>query len=92
MKSIDKTKNGCYTCICKTVDAEIKPYKTTQRARGAESRVRNCLANGPRRVRNKGIPSISQRKARVRGQGYEVSQKSTFINVKQGGTADFIRP
>ena len=52
-------KNECYTCVCKTVDAEIKPYKTTQRARGAESRVRNCLANGPRRVQSKAIAEYS---------------------------------
>ena len=48
--------------ILETVDAEITSIKTTQRARGAESRVRNCLANGPLRVQSNGISqSILQR-------------------------------
>ena len=55
IKILDK-KSFCmvYSIILKTVEAEIKSDKTTQRARVAESRVRNCLSNGPRRVQTKG--------------------------------------
>ena len=55
-KSIDKVKKECYTKYCnKTVDAEIKPFKTAQRARGAGIRARHCLANGPLRAQSKEI-------------------------------------
>ena len=55
----------------KTVEAEIKPQKTAQRARVAENRVGNCLANGPLRVQGNVIRrSIMQRMARVRRRGY----------------------
>ena len=50
--------------IFETVEAEITSIKTTQRARGAESRVRNCLANGPLRAQSKEkqvSPSILRR-------------------------------
>ena len=40
--------------ILQTVEAEITAIKTTQRARGAESQVRNKLSNGPLRVQSNG--------------------------------------
>ena len=40
-----------------TVDAEITSGKTTQRAREDESRVRDCLANGPQRAQSKELYS-----------------------------------
>ena len=39
--------------INQTVEAEITATMPSQRARGAESRVRNKLSNGPRRVHAK---------------------------------------
>lgn len=38
-----------------TVEAEIKPVTSLQRARDAENRVRNSPANGPPRVRAKNV-------------------------------------
>ena len=45
----------------KTVDAEITAMMPVQRARGAESRVRNKLSNGPRRAQSNGavVPEYS---------------------------------
>ena len=52
-KLLTNRHSGAILLISKTVEAEIKPFKTAQRARGAESRVRNCLANGPLRAQSK---------------------------------------
>ena len=57
----------------KTVDAEIKPLKTTQRVREAESRIRNCLANGPLRAQSKEkilLPVFCDVRAYVSCRGY----------------------
>jgi hypothetical protein len=63
---------------------------TSQRARAAESRVRNKSSNGPRRVRRKcGEQSISQRRAHVSCRGYgSILQAHGNQTVNQGGTAD----
>ena len=50
--------------IHQTVEAEITAIMPSQRARGAESRVRNKSSNGPLRVQSKekiASPSILQR-------------------------------
>ena len=60
-----------------------------QRARVAESRVRNSSLNGPRRVQSKEkLPSILQRLAHVSCRGYVGTQKCIPHGMKQGGTAD----
>ena len=41
--------------IFQTVEAEITAMMPLQRTRGAESRVRNKLSNGPLRVQSNGI-------------------------------------
>ena len=87
----------------KTVDAEIKPLKTTQRVREAESRIRNCLANGPLRAQSKEkffLPVFCDVLTHVSCRGYvcilrEAHVFTARLSVNQGGTADklvFIRP
>ena len=44
--------------ILQTVEAEITSIKTTQRTRDAESRARNCLANGPLRAQSNGYSKV----------------------------------
>ena len=63
----------------------------SQRARGAESRVRNRLSNGPPRVQSNAVmpQSILQRVAYVSCRGYEgIPSERTATAVKQGGIAD----
>lgn len=51
--SIDAGANSCYNADnlkTKTVEAEITAMMPLQRARGAESRVRNKSSNGPQRA------------------------------------------
>ena len=72
-----------------TVDAEIKPYKTTQRARGAESRVRHRLANGPQRAQSKARAEYSATPGQaLLARDMIVSLKVRVFDANQGGTAD----
>lgn len=73
----------------KTVEAEITPYKTAQRARGAGMRVGHRMANGPPRARRKrGAPLYAATRTRVMGRGYDCIPQGARNGVKQGGTAD----
>ena len=78
--------------ILQTVEAEITAMMPLQRTRGAESRVRNKLSNGPLRVQSNGISqSILQRVGIRQLPGicwYPV--KCTGHSVNQGGTADSV--
>ena len=49
-----------------TVDAEITAMMPLQRARDAESRVRNKLSNGPLRVQSNGISQSILQRAGIR--------------------------
>ena len=63
-----------------TVDAEITSGKTTQRARDAENRVRNCLANGPRRVQSKAFAKYSATHGHASAvPGYDSTHKRTAL-------------
>ena len=62
-----------------------------QRARAAESRVRNRLSNGPLRAQGKGLTRVfcDVRHTSVAGD-MKVSRKCTGQTVNQGGTADSV--
>ena len=67
-----------------------------QRARNAESRVRNKLSNGPRRAQSKALAEYSATcwHTSVAGSMLVLRQVHGIIAVNQGGTADmiYIRP
>ena len=78
--------------ILQTVEAEITAMMPLQRTRGAESRVRNKLSNGPLRVQSNGIfQSILQRVGIRQLPGIcWYPAKCTVHSVNQGGTADSV--
>ena len=51
---LDTQKEKCYDLPNQTVEAEITVIMLPQRARVAESRVKNKSSNGPRRVQSNG--------------------------------------
>ncbi|MBE6917170.1 MAG: hypothetical protein E7470_04615 [Ruminococcaceae bacterium] len=61
-----------------------------QRVRGAESRIRNSLSNGPRRAQSNVFCTEYSATCRhtLRAGDMLVSQKRTDFSVNQGGTAD----
>ena len=62
----------------------------SQRARGAESRARNKLSNGPRRAQGKAVAEYSATcgHTSVAGSMLVLRQAHGIVAVKQGGTAD----
>ena len=68
----------------------------SQRARDAEIRVRNTLANGPRRVQSKALAEYSATFGQALMPRICQYPESARLAVNQGGTADktlgFVRP
>ena len=76
-----------------TVEAEIKAAMPSQRARGDENRAGNKPPNGPRRAQSKAESRVfCDVGAYVSCREYESIPQSARETVKQGGTANEIRP
>ena len=76
-----------------TVEAEIKAAMPSQRVRGDENRAGNKPPNGPRRAQSKAASRVfCDVGAYVSCREYESIPQSARETVKQGGTANEIRP